>query len=63
MDLPLKRAKLSASTDGGDTDTIIRCTATWRRESRGWGMSELGESGGSEVVDGLQKARTLPTWF
>lgn len=63
MDLPLKRAKLPASTDGGDTNTVIRCIATGRRESRGWGLSEVGESGCLEVVDGIQKGRTLSTWL
>lgn len=33
MDLPLERGKLPASTDRGGIESIICCTATWRREA------------------------------
>lgn len=33
MDLALERGKLPANTDRGGRDSIICCTATWRREA------------------------------
>lgn len=42
VDLFLKRGELPASGNGGGMDSIICCTATWRRERGGWCTSKCG---------------------